>query len=83
MNRVYVYDSAFQNMAATGSAYAARRIITAVRTLLPVRSIIDIGCARGTWLREWQAQAVDDVVGVDGDYVDRTKLEIDPREGRS
>ena len=79
MNRVYVYDSAFQNMAATGSAYAARRIIAAVRTLLPVRSIIDIGCARGTWLREWQAQAVDDVVGVDGDYVDRTKLEIDPR----
>jgi hypothetical protein len=78
MNEIYAYDSAFQNMAATGSAYAARRIISLVRTILPVRSIVDVGCARGTWLREWRAQAVDDVIGVDGDYVDRSKLEIDP-----
>ena len=77
MSDKYIYDSAFQNMAATGSAYAARRIISAVRTTLPVRSVVDIGCARGTWLREWQAQAVDDVVGVDGDYVDRSKVQID------
>jgi SAM-dependent methyltransferase len=75
---VYVYDSAFQNMAATGSAYAARRIISAVRAILPVRSVVDVGCARGTWLREWREQDVDDIVGVDGDYVDRSKLEIDP-----
>lgn len=76
---VYRYGRAFQNMAATGSVYAAHRIISAIRTVLPVRSVIDIGCARGTWLREWQTQAVDDVVGVDGDYVDRSQLEIDPQ----
>jgi SAM-dependent methyltransferase len=79
MNDVYTYDSAFQNMAASGSVYSARRIISAVRTVLPVQSVIDIGCARGTWLREWQVQGVDDVLGVDGDYVDRSKLEINPR----
>src|SRR5260221_14754716 len=78
MSNIYIFDSPFQNLAATGSAHAARRIISAVRTILPVRSVVDIGCARGTWLREWQAQAVDDVVGVDGDYVDRTRIEIDP-----
>jgi SAM-dependent methyltransferase len=76
---VYRYDHAFQNMAAAGSVYAARRVISAMRTILPVRSVIDIGCARGTWLREWQTQAVDDVIGVDGDYVDQSQLEIDPR----
>lgn len=79
MNQAYIYDSAFQNMAASGSADAARRIIAAVRTVLPVASVVDIGCARATWLREWQAQSVEDVVGVDGDYVDRSKLEIDPQ----
>ena len=78
LNKMYVYDSAFQNMAATGSAYAARRIISFMQTILPVRSVVDVGCARGTWLREWRAHAVDDVIGVDGDYVDRSKLEIDP-----
>lgn len=79
MTDMYVYDSAFQNMAATGSAYAARLIISATKTILPVKSVVDIGCARGTWLREWQEQGVGDVVGVDGDYVDRSKLEIDSR----
>ena len=78
MSDVYVYDAAFQNMAATGSAYAARRVVAAVRTILPMQSILDVGCARGTWLREWRAQGVHDILGVDGDYVDRGKLEIDP-----
>jgi hypothetical protein len=76
---MYIYDSMFQSMAAVGSAHAARRIISAMRTVLPVRSVIDIGCARGTWLREWQAQGVADILGIDGDYVDRGRLEIDPR----
>lgn len=79
MRQPYIYDSAFQNMAATGSAHAARRIIAAVRTVLPVASVVDIGCARATWLREWQSQSVEDVVGVDGDYVDRSRLGIDPQ----
>ena len=79
MNDMYVYDSAFQNMAATGSAYAARRIISIIHTITPVQSVVDIGCARGTWLREWQAQGVNDIAGVDGDYVERDKLEIAPR----
>lgn len=79
MSRAYIYDSAFQNMAATGSADAARRIIAAVRAVLPVASAVDIGCARATWLREWQAQSVEDIVGVDGDYVDRSRLEINPQ----
>jgi hypothetical protein len=79
MNDMYVYDSAFQNMAATGSAYAARRIISIIHTIMPVQSVVDVGCARGTWLREWQAQGVNDIVGVDGDYVESDKLEIAPR----
>ena len=61
-----------------GSVYAARCIIdSAVRAILPVRSVIDICCARGTRLREWRAQTVDYIVGVDGPYIDRSELEID------
>jgi SAM-dependent methyltransferase len=74
---MYIYDAAFQNMTSTGSAYAARRIISILRTILSIRSVVDVGCARGTWLREWQEQSVKDVIGVDGHYVDRSKLEID------
>jgi hypothetical protein len=76
---MYIYGPAFQNMAATGSAYVACRIISALRVVLPVRSVIDIGCARGTWLREWQAQGIGDSIGVDGPYVDQRRLEVDPQ----
>ncbi len=78
MNDLYVYNSAFQAMTATGSTYAARRVVSAMLSIMPVRSVIDFGCARGTWLREWHNQAVEDIVGVDGGYVDRAGLEIDP-----
>ena len=64
-------------MAATGSEHAARRITSAVKAAVSVQSVLDVGCARGTWLRVWKEQAVADVVGVDGDYVDRTALEFD------
>jgi hypothetical protein len=75
---MYVYDSAFQTMASVGSAHAAQRIVSAMLSILPVRSVIDFGCARGAWLRQWRAHGARDIVGVDGDYVDRTKLEFDP-----
>ena len=74
---MYVYDSAFQTMASVGSAYAARRIVSAIHSILPPRSVIDFGCSRGAWLREWRAHGVQDIVGVDGDYVDSAKLEFD------
>ena len=80
MNDMYFYDSAFQNMASTGSAHAARRIAAALLTVLPVRGVIDFGCARGTWLRVWKELGVARIAGVDGDYVDRAKLEIDPAD---
>jgi len=76
-NDMYIYGSAFQNMAATSSAHAASRIISFVQTLVPTHSVIDVGCARGTWLRQWQIHGVCDVTGVDGDYVDRSKLELE------
>lgn len=79
MSGIYAYDSAFQNMAAVRSANAARRVILALRAILQVDSVVDIGCARGTWLREWRAQGVNDIIGVDGSYVDREKLEIDSK----
>jgi putative flippase GtrA len=75
---MYFYNSAFHDMASTGSVHAARKVISALLTILPVRGAIDFGCARGTWLREWQARSVADIVGVDGDYLDPAKLEIDP-----
>ena len=39
-------------------------------------SVLDVGCARGTWLRAWTKLGIIDVYGIDGEYVDRRVLEI-------
>jgi hypothetical protein len=46
-------------------------------------SVIDVGCATGTWLRAWQEQGVEEVIGVDGDFLDRSLLEISPSRFRA
>ena len=41
-------------------------------------SVVDIGCGIGAWLRACQDAGVVEVLGVDGDYVDRAQLLIAP-----
>jgi len=63
---------------ASGSLRSARRVLPIVRELLSPRSVVDVGCGIGTWLRAWMELGVSDVVGVDGSYVDRSQLLIEP-----
>ncbi len=72
----YIYDSAFMGSAATSSAYSARAVISQILPHIHVASVLDVGCAVGTWLRAWAEHGVLDYQGVDGDYVDRDRLEI-------
>jgi SAM-dependent methyltransferase len=39
-------------------------------------SVLDVGCGPGVWLAEWSRIGVEEVVGVDGDYVPRNTLAI-------
>jgi SAM-dependent methyltransferase len=53
-------------------------VIPLINKLVQPNSVLDVGCGVGTWLAEWERQGVTDIVGLDGDYVDRTALQIDP-----
>jgi SAM-dependent methyltransferase len=39
-------------------------------------SVVDVGCGSGVWLSEFISAGVEDVLGVDGDYVARDRLSI-------
>jgi hypothetical protein len=58
------------------SYQSARQVIPIVQQFVPVRSVCDVGCGVGTWLRAFHEAGVQEVVGFDGHYVNKNLLEI-------
>jgi SAM-dependent methyltransferase len=70
------YSDDFFRRHRDGARRSARVVVPLVLNLVPVRSAIDVGCGQGTWLSVFGDLGVTDVQGIDGNYVDRDKLEI-------
>ena len=75
-----IYDFAFFEYVNKGSSASAATIIPLVKSYFNVRSVIDFGCGQGAWLREWRRSGAQEVLGLDGDYVDKDALLIDSSE---
>lgn len=71
-----VYDAAFFDWLSADSQQSVSLVLPIVRDLLNPSSVVDIGCGVGTWLAGWRNLGIEDVLGIDGDYVDRSHLEI-------
>lgn len=59
-----------------GSYRTAQRVLPWLQKFLAARSVLDVGCGVGTWLKVFKEMGVDDVLGVDGDYVGAEQLQI-------
>jgi SAM-dependent methyltransferase len=72
------YDGAFFDAIADGSLRSARIVAQLLLELFTPHSVVDVGCGTGAWLKAF-AERVDglEVMGIDGDYVDRSKLLFD------
>jgi SAM-dependent methyltransferase len=70
------YDAAFFDGVSSTARRSAEQIIPALLAITPVTSVLDIGCGVGAWTSAFVDCGVGDVVGVDGDYVDRRSLMI-------
>jgi SAM-dependent methyltransferase len=79
----HTYDTHFMDYTAQSSRHSARTIVAKVLATFPAASVLDVGCARGTWLDEWSKAGVTDVFGVDGDYVKPEQLIIPPERFRA
>lgn len=71
-----VYSHEFFAGQVDGSARSAAVVVPLVLSLLPVKSVVDVGCGVGPWAAEFLARGVPDVWGIDGDYVDSSQLRI-------
>jgi SAM-dependent methyltransferase len=59
-----------------GVQSSAKTIVPIILDLVQVRSVIDVGCGTGEWLSEFQKHGIEDVWGVDGDWVNERMLAI-------
>lgn len=55
---------------------AANEIVPFLINLLEPKSVVDVGCGIGTWLKVFKDNGVKDILGIDGDYVDKKLLKI-------
>ncbi len=51
-------------------------MIPYVLELFRPNSVVDVGCGLGEWLAAFQEFGVDDILGLDGSYVDKSMLSI-------
>ena len=73
----YSYRDDFFDWVDRSAARSAQAFVPHVAGLLAPTSVLDVGCGRGAWLRVWLTQpGVHRVKGIDGDYVDSSKLAI-------
>jgi SAM-dependent methyltransferase len=70
------YSTTFFRQLEQGSHASAERVTEICMQLLSPRSVIDVGCGTGAWLAAFAARGVREIDGFDGDYVDRSLLEI-------
>ena len=70
------YDTIFFNYVNSGAIQSAERLLPLLLKKLGIDSVLDVGCGQGAWLSVWRRLGVQDVIGIDGNYVDRHLLLI-------
>ena len=70
-----LYNQRFFDYVNAGAERSARKLLPLLAPL-EVASVLDVGSGQGVWLAVWKELGVDDVVGLDGAYVDQDRLKI-------
>ncbi|MFD5536631.1 class I SAM-dependent methyltransferase [Streptomyces sp. NPDC127079] len=70
------YTQEFYEEYVPGSESSAKVVVPMIMELVRPTSVIDVGCGVGGWLEEFRRQGVEDVIGIDGEWVPPTLLKI-------
>lgn len=62
------YDDSFYSGQIEGSARSAKAYAALLAKVVPLKSVVDVGCGRGAWLRAFREAGAERVVGVDGPW---------------
>lgn len=71
-----IYSDSFFERQTAGARPSAEAIISLILEIIRPRSAVDFGCGWGPWLKALQERGVDDILGIDGPYINQDKLLI-------
>jgi SAM-dependent methyltransferase len=60
------------------NAVSAKRILDIVMDYHRPASVLDVGCGIGTWLKVAQSRGISDIRGIEGSWLDPSKLQVEP-----
>jgi SAM-dependent methyltransferase len=66
-----------------GSRRSAKAVVPFLMELLVPRAVVDVGCGAGSWLKVFQEEGVDEVLGLDSVDLGPPLLEIEPESFRT
>lgn len=70
------YGEDFYGGMADANLASARAVVPEVLSFIQPKSVVDIGCGEGLWLKAFSEAGVSTIDGYDGDYVVRQNLKI-------
>lgn len=79
MKNSNLYSPGFYQTWEIGSLNSAKAIVPIALELINPKSVLDVGCGIATWLSVFHQSGIEDIIGVDGEYVDTSLLHI-PKE---
>lgn len=71
------YNKKYYQSISTNATRSATEIVPIILNYITPKSVIDVGCGIGAWLTIWKKYGVEDVMGIDGSYIDLSQLMID------
>jgi SAM-dependent methyltransferase len=71
-----LYDAGFFDRQRDGSRRSAAIAVPLLIELFEPQSVIDVGCGTGVWLSVFREYGVDDILGIDGPWIERRQQEI-------
>jgi len=73
------YSEDYYNWRESPARKSAEIIVPILTKMFPIESVVDIGCAEGTWLKVFKANGTLDIQGYDGPWLNREKLIIEEK----
>ena len=71
-----LYHSEFFDRQRDGSRRSAVIAVPLLIDLFEPRSVLDVGCGTGVWLSVFQEHGVEDILGIDGPWIEQRQREI-------